>query len=111
MEPSSRSAPAWGPPCSWKVTSSPTSSLGHHPFQKDKTYEERPGDDALARKGREGWNRRLREAIALLDYIFNYRILYLGGGNAKKIDFELPANVRRVANIHGLLGGIALWRQ
>ncbi|MBI1352991.1 MAG: ROK family protein [Acidobacteria bacterium] len=89
----------------------PNLELGHHPFQKDKTYEERLGDEALEKKGREGWNRRLRDAIQLLDYIFNYRMLYLGGGNAKKIDFELPANVRKVANIQGLLGGIALWRQ
>ncbi len=89
----------------------PNLELGHHPFQKSKTYEDRLGDAALEKKGREKWNTRLAEAIRTLDYIFNYRMLYLGGGNAKKIDFELPANVQRVANIHGLLGGIALWRQ
>lgn len=89
----------------------PNLELGHHPFQKGKSYEERLGDEAYDKKGREGWNKRLREAIEVLDYIFNYRMLYLGGGNAKKIDFELPKNVKRVANIHGILGGIALWRQ
>lgn len=89
----------------------PNLELGHHPFQKGKSYEERLGDEAYQKKGREGWNKRLAEAIEVLDYIFNYRMLYLGGGNAKKIDFELPKNVRRVANIHGILGGIALWRQ
>ena len=36
--------------------------------------------------------------------------LYIGGGNAKKINAELPANVEIVSNVAGLLGGIALWR-
>jgi polyphosphate glucokinase len=89
----------------------PNLELGHHPFEKDKTYEERLGDEALRSKGLERWNRRLQRAISILDYIFNYRVLYLGGGNAKRIAFELPSNVRTVENIHGLLGGIRLWEQ
>jgi polyphosphate glucokinase len=41
---------------------------------------------------------------------FNWDHLYLGGGNAKKIDFKLPENVTIVSNETGLLGGVALWR-
>jgi polyphosphate glucokinase len=89
----------------------PNLELGHHPFEKGLTYEERLGDAALRDRGPDKWNRRLERAIALLGYIFNYRKLYLGGGNAKRITFELPANVERVSNIHGLLGGIKLWEQ
>ena len=48
-------------------------------------------------------------AIAQLDPIFNYRVLYLGGGNAKQIKGALPANVKIVDNIAGILGGIRLW--
>ncbi len=88
----------------------PNLELGHHPFRKDKTYEECLGEAAMKEKGLPKWNKRLQEAIALLDRIFNYRKLYLGGGNAKKIDFELPANVEVVPNLAGLLGGIHLWR-
>lgn len=88
----------------------PNLELGHHPFQKNKTYEERLGVEAYVEKGRERWNERLRDAIEILDEIFNYRVLYLGGGNAKKIKGDLPRNVRTTANIAGLLGGIALWR-
>ncbi|MCB1019503.1 MAG: ROK family protein [Acidobacteria bacterium] len=87
----------------------PNLELGHHPFEKDKSYEERLGDAELRKKGVERWNKRLERAIAVLDYIFNFRMLYLGGGNAKKIDFELPQNVQKVQNIYGLLGGIRLW--
>jgi polyphosphate glucokinase len=36
--------------------------------------------------------------------------LYLGGGNTKKIDFELPKDVTMVSNEAGLLGGVALWK-
>lgn len=89
----------------------PNLELGHHRFQKRGTYEDRLGDEAYNKKGRDGWNKRLGEALEQLDYVFNYRVLYLGGGNAKKIDIDLPKNVRKVANIHGILGGIALWRQ
>jgi polyphosphate glucokinase len=89
----------------------PNLELGHHPFEKSKSYEDRLGDEALRKKGADKWNRRLEKAIATLDYIFNYRVLYLGGGNAKRIAFELPANVRTVSNINGLLGGIRLWEQ
>ena len=43
----------------------------------------------------------------LIDW--NPRHLYIGGGNAKHLKGELPANVTITANIAGLLGGIALW--
>jgi len=89
----------------------PNLELGHHPFRKDDTYEDEIGDAALKRDGKKKWNRRLAEAIDILSQIFNYRMLYLGGGNTKKIDIVLPENVRVVPNVAGLLGGIALWRQ
>ncbi len=85
--------------------------FGHHPFQKDKTYEERLGDAVLKEIGKKKWNQRLQRAVRILQRVFNFRTLYLGGGNARKIDFELPDNVKVVPNIAGLLGGIALWRE
>ncbi len=88
----------------------PNLELGHHPFRKGKTYEECLGEATLDAKGAKKWNKRLKEAIQVLEAIFNYRMLYLGGGNAKKIEFELPSNVKIVPNIAGLLGGIHLWR-
>lgn len=89
----------------------PNLEFGHHPFKKGATYEDLIGDAALKQHGPKRWNRRVAEAIETLDYVFNFRMLYLGGGNARKIDFELPPNVKRVPNVAGLLGGIALWRQ
>ena len=89
----------------------PNLELGHHPFRKDKSYEEYLGEASLRERGLKRWNKYVEEAVGVLGRIFNYRMLYVGGGNAKKLEFELPANVKTVPNIAGLMGGIALWRQ
>lgn len=88
----------------------PNLELGHHPFRKGETYEEQLGRAALDEIGKKRWNNRLERALDLLERIFNYDLLYLGGGNTKKIDFVLPPNVKIAPNVTGLLGGIALWR-
>lgn len=88
----------------------PNLELGHHPFRKGETYEQQLGRAALDAVGKRRWNQRLEKAIDLLNRIYNYDWLYLGGGNTKKIEFVLPANVKISPNVTGLLGGIALWR-
>ncbi|MGB5710817.1 MAG: ROK family protein, partial [Waterburya sp.] len=81
----------------------------HHPFRKKETYEEQLGRAALEKEGKKKWNERLEKAIANLDHLFNYDALYIGGGEAKNINFDLPRNAKIIANINGLLGGIKLW--
>lgn len=88
----------------------PNLEMAHHPFRKGDTYEKQLGRAALDKKGEKKWNSRLKKAIATLAELFNYDYLYIGGGEAKKITFDLPPNVKIVPNINGLLGGIALWR-
>jgi polyphosphate glucokinase len=88
----------------------PNLELGHHPFRRGKTYEQRLGRDGLHKAGRKKWNKRLLRAIAQWDRTFNFRRLYLGGGHAKLVKRKkLPDQVVRVKNIAGLLGGIRLW--
>ncbi len=85
--------------------------LAHHPFRKNKTYEERVCNAERKRIGKKRWNKRVRRVIAQLDPVFNYRRLYIGGGNAKFVDKDgLPDNVTVVDNVAGLLGGIRLWQ-
>jgi polyphosphate glucokinase len=84
--------------------------LAHHPWRKNKTYEEYLGKRALERHGRKRWNKLVERAIGQLEALFNFDHLYIGGGNATKIDFALPKHVTRVPNEDGLLGGVALWR-
>jgi polyphosphate glucokinase len=41
---------------------------------------------------------------------FNWDLLYIGGGNSKKVTVKLAANMKLVPNEDGLLGGVALWK-
>lgn len=89
----------------------PNIEMAHHPFRKKKTYEEMVGNAALHEVGKKRWNRRVKKVIRQIEPIFNYRLLYIGGGNAKEIEFKLPKNARIVENVAGLLGGVKLWQQ
>lgn len=85
--------------------------LAHHPYRKGDTYEERLGNAARKKAGNKQWNKEVRRAIAQIEALFNYRKLYIGGGNTKHLDTtDLPTNIAIVENVAGLLGGIRLWR-
>jgi polyphosphate glucokinase len=90
----------------------PGLELGHHPWRKKgMTYEDYLGRRGLDKFGKKEWNKLLQEAIAQTSATFNWDHLYLGGGNTKRIEFELASNVKIVPNETGLLGGVALWRE
>lgn len=88
----------------------PGLELGHHPWRKGKTYEDYLGKRGLEKLGKKRWNRKLAKAIAQIEHTFNWDHLYLGGGNAKLINFKLPEHVSIISNEDGLFGGVALWR-
>lgn len=88
----------------------PGLELAHHPWKKKLTYEEFLGRKGYERLGRKRWNKEVEKALVQIESLFNYDHLYIGGGNATKIDFALPTRVTRVPNEDGLLGGVALWR-
>ena len=87
----------------------PNLELGHHPWKKEKTYEERLCDAELQQIGKKHWSKRVLEMIQQLEPIFNYDVLYLGGGNAEHIKGDLPANVKLFSNVEGMAGGVKLW--
>jgi polyphosphate glucokinase len=89
----------------------PNVELGHHPFRKGKTYEDLLGARGLEKAGKKRWNRSLFRALQQLQDTFNFRALYIGGGNARKVALRLPRNVRLVENVAGLLGGVKLWER
>jgi len=88
----------------------PHLELSQHPVHGDRTYDEYLGDRARKRVGTRKWNRRVRRVLRILETVFNYDRLHIGGGNAARIDFPLGRRVRVVENTAGLLGGVALWR-
>ncbi|HEY2992600.1 MAG TPA: ROK family protein [Methylomirabilota bacterium] len=89
----------------------PHLELSHHPFRKGETYDVQLGNAARKEIGKKKWNKRVRKAIDNLRTLTNFDHLYVGGGNAKKIDFELDPDVTIVDNSAGLAGGVALWRE
>jgi len=88
----------------------PHLEIGHIPFRKKQTFEEQLGNQALVEIGRRRWNRRLFKAIEWWRILTSFDKLYLGGGNAQEITFELPSDVVIVPNELGLRGGIGLWK-
>ena len=88
----------------------PGLELGHHPWKKDREYEDYLGRRGLDKYGKKHWNKLLQEAIEQTQKLFNWDFLYLGGGNTKKIEFKPGKNVEIVSNEAGLLGGVALWK-
>ena len=89
----------------------PHLEIAHHPIKKDKTYDEYIGTKALENEGKEKWNKRVKYILSVLKTVFNYDKLYLGGGNAAKINFKTDRNIKIVKNIDGIDGGAKLWQQ
>src|SRR5690242_20229385 len=87
----------------------PHLELAHHNFRKDKTYEEELGEAARQRDGDHAWQRHVLEAIDSLRNLTNFDHLYIGGGNSRLLDVDLPRDVSVVSNTAGILGGVRLW--
>ena len=82
--------------------------FGQH-LRGDKTYDHFIGQRALDEVGLEVWNVRVRESIETVINLTCCDTLYVGGGNARKISFELPPQVKTVPNAAGVTGGVRLW--
>ncbi len=89
----------------------PHLELAHHPIKTDKVYDDYVGEKAYEKKGKEYWNERIKKVINILKTVFNYDRLYISGGNAKNINFELDENITIVNNREGIKGGANLWKQ
>lgn len=87
----------------------PHLELGQHPIRKDKTYDQFVGSAALRKHGAAKWNRRVQRMIKVVRTLLDFDHLYLGGGDAARIDFELPPDVTTASNEAGITGGVKLW--
>jgi polyphosphate glucokinase len=85
--------------------------LAHHPVSGNKTYDEYIGNTAREKKGKKAWSKRVAKVIEILRVVVRFDHLYLGGGNAKDVTFQLPPDVSIVPNTDGLTGGIRLWHE
>lgn len=88
----------------------PHLEMSEHPFTKKKTYNDYIGNDALKKKGKKKWNKRMKKVIYVLKTVFNYDHLYISGGNADIISFQLDKNISIEGNQDGIKGGAVLWK-
>ncbi|UXP31569.1 ROK family protein [Reichenbachiella agarivorans] len=88
----------------------PHMELAHLPIKTGKTYDEYLGKVALKKVGTKHWNNRLKKVLTILETVFQYDRLYIGGGNAKKINFKLADNIKSATNEDGIKGGAKLWQ-
>jgi polyphosphate glucokinase len=91
----------------------PHMEFAHINFAKDETFNERIGEAARKRIGNKKWNKRVREMIAYLDTLTMFDHLYIGGGNAPRVNRrdlgEVLERITVVDNVAGIAGGFALW--
>jgi polyphosphate glucokinase len=87
----------------------PHLELSQHPVRGGKTYDQYIGNAARREAGRKRWSRRVHKAIGCIATLTDFDVLYIGGGNARHVEGDLPANVRLVSNEAGITGGTKLW--
>ena len=90
----------------------PHMELSHGRFGEGLSIEVACGDNQRHEIGKEHWRKRVLDALEAFEAMVLPDHVYVGGGNAKKLDPDtLGPNRTLVPNISGLLGGIALWNQ
>jgi polyphosphate glucokinase len=87
----------------------PHMEFAQFPFRGKHRMNDYVGEAVREKISPEKWKKRVRHLIEDFATLINYDTLYIGGGNARHIDFALPNNVRVVSNDDGLTGGIRLW--
>ena len=89
----------------------PHMEIGQSPITRHNTYDNYIGDEAYEKEGKKKWNIRMEKVLQVLKTLFNYDYLYIGGGNARELTFELGDNVKIVTNQDGIKGGARLWAE
>lgn len=88
----------------------PHMDLAHLVVRKKDDFDVYVGDKTKRKLGNHHWNRRVKKLIGVLETVFNYDRLYLGGGNSSSVKFKLPRNASLVSNNAGMEGGAYAWR-
>ena len=89
----------------------PHMDLAHLAVHKKYDLDVYVGDKTRRKMGHGHWNRRVKRLITVLQTVFGYDQLYLGGGNSRWVKFRLPRNVTITSNDAGMEGGAFAWRR
>jgi polyphosphate glucokinase len=91
----------------------PHLEFAHLEFRKGESFNEQLGEPARKTIGDTRWNKRVRKAIAYLNALCFFDHLYIGGGNAQRVNRrdlgDVLERITVVDNKAGILGGIRLW--
>jgi polyphosphate glucokinase len=88
----------------------PHMELSHGSFLGSMSIEVGCGDFERHKVGKLEWRKRVLDALETFETVVLPDHVFIGGGNAKKLDEdEIGPNRTIVPNVSGLLGGIALW--
>ena len=87
----------------------PHMDLAHLVMRRRDDFDIYLGDRTRRKIGDRRWNRRIKKLIGVLETVFAYDHLYLGGGNSRLVSFKLPPNVTTVSNDAGMEGGAFAW--
>jgi polyphosphate glucokinase len=82
--------------------------LGHLPFRK-ATFEDYVGERGRERLGHKRWRKAVLDTIERLSAGLLPDYIVVGGGNAERLDGDLPENCRLGHNEAAFLGGFRLW--
>ena len=90
----------------------PHMELSHGRFDEGLSIEVACGDHHREKIGTKAWRKLVASALDAFEAMVLPDHLYIGGGNAKRLDPDtLGPNRSLVPNISGLLGGIKLWER
>ena len=90
----------------------PHMELSHGRFAEGLSIEVACGDHHREKIGNKAWRKLVTSALDAFEAMVLPDHLYIGGGNAKRLDPDtLGPNRSVVPNISGLLGGIKLWER
>ncbi len=91
----------------------PHLEFSHIEFRKGESFNEQLGEPARKKIGDKRWNKRVEKMITYLDAVTFFDHLYVGGGNAPRVNRrdlgDVLERITVVPNTAGILGGIKLW--
>ncbi len=89
----------------------PHLELSHGHYKGGVSIDVALGDAERARIGTKRWNRRVARALYWLGEMVLPDRMYVGGGNARRLETDLGPRVQVVPNTAGITGGIRLWER
>jgi polyphosphate glucokinase len=87
----------------------PHLEFAHVPVHHKHDFDAWIGEAQRRKIGHHKWVKRVKHALTILQTVFNYDHLYIGGGNANRIHFKLPEHASLISNDDGMAGAAFVW--